>query len=74
MKILRSASLRANFTGSCKKKSARGCLQLVFVPINGQLAARGKGESDYSYERDEIFRNDFLHSDKNYFQEILLQH
>ena len=46
MKILRSASLRANFTGSCKKKSARGYLQLLFVPINGQLAARGKGESD----------------------------
>ena len=46
----------------------RGHQQLSFVPFNSQLAARG-GEVEVvvRIERDEIYRNNFLHTDKNYF-------
>ena len=56
----------------------RGRRQLSFVPINGQLAARGRGggrgRNGCLQKWDETFCNNFLHGDKNYFQGILLQH
>ena len=46
----------------------RGLQQLSFVPFNSQLAARGaEVEVVVRIERDEIYLNNFLHTDKNYF-------